>query len=109
MIGVIAAIVATTPRYIHGGHQGRLVLILVACLAVIIVAFASWRMLRREARRRLPPLLARLLGMLLLGGLLTAFWQIFHDDFNGLLLLSHGATLGLLMHALWVGWRRHGA
>lgn len=105
MIGVIATIAATVPRYIRGEHEGRLVLILVACLVVAIVALASWRMLRREARRRLPALLGRLLIMFLLGGLLTALWQMLHDGLDGLLLLSHGATLGLLIHALLVGWR----
>lgn len=107
MVGVLAVIVATLPRYITGGDQGRLTLILLAFAVVAIVAVASWRMLTHRARRRVPGLLGRLVLMLLLGGVLIALWQVFSGGLSSLwLLLSHGATLGLLLHALTVGWQR---
>lgn len=46
MIGVLAVIGATLPRYIVGGYQGRLTLILMAFAVVLIVAMASWRLCR---------------------------------------------------------------
>ena len=107
MVGVLAAIAATLPRYVAGADQGRLVLILLAFAAVAIVAAVSWRMLAQPARRRLPGLLARLTIMLPLGCLLVALWQwVDQGRVAPLLLLSHGVTLGLLLHALTVGWRR---
>nr|WP_297457262.1 hypothetical protein [uncultured Halomonas sp.] len=106
MIGVLAAIVATLPRYIVGGHQGQLALIALAFVAVAVVSVAAFRMLSHAARRRLPALLARLLGTLVLGGVIVASWQWIQGDVDGLLLLSHGATVGLLLHALLAGWRR---
>ncbi|SHE89959.1 hypothetical protein SAMN02745148_01377 [Modicisalibacter ilicicola DSM 19980] len=109
MAGVLVAILATLPRYLVNGHQGRLILILLAFVAVATVAFLSWRMLATEQRRRVPGLLTRLTIMLLLGGVLVALWQLFTSGLNELLLLSHGATLGLLLHALSMGWRQRGA
>lgn len=107
MVGVLAAIVATLPRYIAGGYQGQLVLIVLAFVAVTVVSVAAWRMLSQASRRRLPALLARLLGMLLLGAVVVALWQLIQGGIDGLLLLSHGATVGLLLHALLMGWRRN--
>lgn len=106
MTGVLVAIAATLPRYIVEGHRGQLLLIALAFVAVAAVAMAAWRMLGHAARRRLPALLTRLLAMLLLGGVLVAVWQWFQGGIDGLLLLSHGATVGLLLHAVLVGWRR---
>ncbi len=106
MAGVLVAIAATVPRYVVGGYQGQLVLILMAFVAVATVAAAAWRMLDHGARRRLPALLNRLLAMLLLGGGAVALWQLGRGRFDGLLWLSHGATLGLLLHAVVLGWRR---
>lgn len=110
MIGVLAVIAATLPRYIVGGDQGRLMLILLGFGAIAIVAAAAWRMLTHEARRRLPGLLGRLMAMLSLGCVVVALWQWFDKGWLApLLLLSHGVTLGLLLHAIAVGWRRKDA
>ena len=110
LIGVLAAIAATLPRYMYGAvDQGRLLLILMAFAVVAIVAGIAWRMLIPSARKRLPGLLARLGFNLLLGCVLVAVWQWFdHGGVMLLLLLSHGATFGLLIHAVTVGWRRPG-
>lgn len=111
LIGVLMAIAATLPRYVYGAvDQGRLVLILMAFGVVAIVAGIAWRLLARSARQRLPGLLARLLINVLLGCLLVTLWQWYeHGTIAPLLLLSHGATFGLLIHALTVGWRRRSA
>lgn len=106
MAGVLAAIAATLPRYMAADDQGRLTLILMAFVVVMLVAVVSWRTLAHQARRRVPGLLGRLLIMLLLGGGLMALWQAWRGDVDPLLLLSHGATLGLLLHALTIGWQR---
>ncbi|WP_227369594.1 hypothetical protein [Halomonas sp. M20] len=109
MVGVLLAILATLPRYLASGNQGRLTLILIAFAAIAVVAVFAWRMLAVEARRRLPRLLGRLALMLLLGLLLVALWQVLLSSVNELLLLSHGATLGLLIHALAMGLQQRSA
>nr|WP_298372468.1 hypothetical protein [uncultured Halomonas sp.] len=109
MVGVLLAILATLPRYLVNGNQGRLTLILIAFAAIAVVAVFAWRMLTVEARRRVPRLLGRLAVMVLLGILLVALWQVFTSGLNELLLLSHGATLGLLIHALGMGMQQRNA
>lgn len=106
MAGVLAVISATVPRYMADGHQERLILILMTFGVVMIAAVVIWRTLAPEARRQVPGLLGRLLIMLMLGGGLMAFWQAFRGDVEPLLLLSHGTTLGLGLHALTLGWQR---
>lgn len=109
MVGVLVAILATLPRYLVYGNQGRLTLILIAFVAIAAVAVFAWRMLTVEARRQVPKLLGRLAIMLLLGVLLVALWQVFTSGLDKLLLLSHGATLGLLIHALAMGLQQRNA
>nr|WP_299240949.1 hypothetical protein [uncultured Halomonas sp.] len=109
MVGVLVAILATLPRYLAYGNQGRLILILIAFAAIAVVAVFAWRMLSVEARRRVPGLLGRLALMVLLGLLLVALWQVFTSGLNERLLLSHGATLGLLIHALGMGLQQRNA
>ncbi|GHA85800.1 hypothetical protein [Modicisalibacter luteus] len=111
LIGVLAAIAATLPRYVYGAvDQGRLLLILMAFAVVAVVAGIAWRMLAQPARQRLPGLLGRLVINLVLGCLLVVIWQWFERGVVApLLLLSHGTTFGLLIHAVTVGWRRRSA
>lgn len=107
MVGVLAAMLATLPRYVVVGDQNRLWLILFAFIVVAAVVVISARMLPERGRRRLPGLLGRLLVMLPLGCVIVALWQWFEQGMLlPLLLLSHGVTVGLLLHALTVGWRR---
>ncbi|PMR70776.1 hypothetical protein [Halomonas heilongjiangensis] len=106
MLGLVLLMLATVPRFLVGGHETRLSLILIAVVAVAAVAFIHWRMLAGDARRRLPGLLGRL-GLSLLAGLagMGAWHALFTDWIGWQLLLAHGATLGLLLHALWLWWR----
>lgn len=106
MLGLVLLMLATVPRFLAGGHETRLSLLLIAVAAVVVVAFIHWRMLAGDARRRLPGLLGRL-GVSLLAGLAgMGAWHALVTDWIGWqLLLAHGATLGLLLHALWLWWR----
>ena len=106
MAGLLILMVATLPRYLAGGHDNRLLLILMAIVAVAVVALFHWRLLGEQERAKLP-LLARRLGLALVAGLaLMSGWHaLFTAWISWQLLLAHGATLGLLLHALWVWWR----
>lgn len=106
MLGLVLLMLATVPRFLAGGHETRLSLLLIAVAVVVVVAFIHWRMLTGDARRRLPGLLGRL-GLGLLAGLagMGAWHALFTDWIGWQLLLAHGATLGLLLHALWLWWR----
>jgi len=105
VLGLAVLMFATIPRYLVGGHDNRLNLILLALAVVAAVAVVQWRLLEAEARRRLPRLVGRL-GLCLVAGLAgMGAWHALVTDFIGWeLLIAHGATLGLLLHALslWV-------
>jgi len=106
MLGLLVLMLANVPRYLAGGHEERLTLIGIAIAVVAGVAVMHWRLLAQPERARLPVLIRRLcvalvVGLVVMGGwhaLMTAWisWQ---------LLIAHGATLGLLVHALWLWWR----
>ncbi|MCL7939018.1 hypothetical protein M8009_01700 [Halomonas sp. ATCH28] len=105
LLGLGVLMLGTLPRYLVGGHETRLSLMLMALAVVAVVSVLQWRLLPGEARSRLPALLRRL-GLCLVAGLVVmAAWHALTSDFFGWeLLVSHGATLGLLLHALglWV-------
>lgn len=103
MLGLALLMLATLPRYLAGGHETRLNLILIALAVVVAVAVVHWRMLDTAARKRLPALLGRL-GISLVAGLAgMGLWHaLFTDWISWQLLIAHAATLGLLLHALWL-------
>lgn len=103
LLGLGVLMLATLPRYLVGGHETRLSLMLMVLAVVVVVSVLQWRLLSGEARSRLPALLRRL-GLSLGAGLVAmAAWHSLTSDFFGWeLLISHGATLGLLLHALWL-------
>ncbi|TFH85348.1 hypothetical protein EQG41_17415 [Billgrantia azerbaijanica] len=105
MLGLLVLMSATVPRYLAGGHDTRLTLILMALAVVALVTGLHWRLLALEQRRRLPALLGRL-GLCCLAGLVgMGLWHAAMSDWlSWQLLLAHGATLGLLLHALWLWW-----
>ena len=107
LLGVLVVMLATLPRYLYGGHETRLSLMLMACAVVVAVTLLHWRLLDNAARRRVPSLLRRL-GFCLLAGLaLMAGWYALAANLTGWqVLLSHGTTAGLLMHVLSLWWRR---
>lgn len=106
MVGLLLLMLSTVPRYLAMGHDNRLMLILMAMAAVAVAAGMHWRLLEGPERARLP-LLARRLGLALVAGLaLMGGWHaLFSAWISWQTLLAHGATLGLLLHALWLWWR----
>lgn len=105
LLGLMLLMFASLPRYLVGGHGNRFNLMLMALGVVCLVGVVQWRLLDAPARARLPRLLGRL-GLCLLAGLAgMGGWHALFSDFIGWeLWLSHGATLGMLLHALglWV-------
>lgn len=107
MAGLVLVMLASVPRYLLEGHETRLTLLMIAAAVVTTVAGLHWRFLDANARQQLPALLKRLLACLLGGGLLIAIWQgISLGGLDGVLLLAHGAALGLLLHVVGMLWRR---
>ncbi|GEN27089.1 hypothetical protein HVA01_07350 [Halovibrio variabilis] len=103
--GLCVVMLAALPRYIAGGHETRQTLIVIALVLVASAAAIQWRMVSTEARQRLPSLLKRLVVMMLLGLLVMAGWHaLFTDWISWQVFISHGATLGVLMHALSLWW-----
>ncbi|MCE8039216.1 hypothetical protein [Halomonas sp. MCCC 1A11062] len=105
LAGLLILMLATVPRFIAGDYGNRLSLISIALAVVAVVAFLNWRMLDADQRRRLPQLGKRLLLALLAGLVVMGLWHaLFTAWISWQLLLAHGATLGLLLHAvlLWL-------
>ncbi|TDV92949.1 hypothetical protein BDK62_11585 [Halomonas alkaliantarctica] len=109
-LGLCIVMLATLPRYMAGGHETRQTLIIFALALVAFVTVIQWRLLAAEARRRLPRLCMRLVVMLLLGMAIMGGWHaLFTDWISWQVFISHGATLGVLLHAislLWSGERQ---
>lgn len=106
LAGLLVLMLATVPRYLAGGYENRLSLITVALAVVAAVAVINWRMLDKGERARLPRLGKRLVASLVAGLALMGLWHaLFTAWISWQLLIAHGATLGLLLHALWLWWR----
>ena len=107
LLGVCVVMLATLPRYMAGGPETRQTLIILAFALVAFAAVVQWRLLASDVRRRLPTLCKRLAIMLLLGMLLMAGWHaLFTEWISWQVFISHGATLGVLLHALSLWWSR---
>ncbi|TVP48436.1 MAG: hypothetical protein EA345_09095 [Halomonas sp.] len=111
-VGLCLVMLAAVPRYMAGGHETRQTLIVIAVVLVASAAIVQWRMLSVDARQRLPGLLKRLAVMMLLGMVGMGVWHaLFTDWISWQVFISHGATLGILIHALslwWLGERQAG-
>ncbi len=106
MLGLLALMLSTIPRYLAGGHDNRLTMIMLALLAVAAVTVVHWRMLEASERRRLPVLLKRFGISLLAGlGLMGAWHALMTDWISWQLFIAHATTAGLLLHVLWLWWR----
>ncbi|MGL6214430.1 hypothetical protein [Billgrantia desiderata] len=106
MAGLLILMLATVPRFIAGDYGNRLSLISIALAVVAVVAFLNWRMLDADERRRLPQLGKRLLLALVAGLVVMGLWHaLFTAWISWQLLIAHGATLGLLLHAVLLWWR----
>ncbi|MCE8018976.1 hypothetical protein HOP51_02415 [Halomonas sp. MCCC 1A11036] len=106
LVGLLVLMLATVPRYLAGGHENRLNLITIALLVVAAVAVMNWRMLDAGERGRLPGLGKRLCVSLVVGlGAMGLWHALFTAWISWQLLIAHGATLGLLLYAVWLWWR----
>lgn len=106
LLGLGVLMLATLPRYLVAGLETRQSLMMMALAAVAIATVVQWRMLEKEARARLPGLLRRLALCLGGGAIGMTAWHALTSDFFGWeLIASHGATLGLLLYAVWLWWR----
>lgn len=104
-LGLCIVMLATLPRYMAGGHETRQTLITFALALVTFAAIVQWRLLAVEARRRLPQLCKRLVVMLVLGMAVMGGWHaLFTDWISWQVFISHGATLGVLLHAISLWW-----
>ncbi|OJA04637.1 hypothetical protein [Halomonas sp. QHL1] len=104
-LGLCVVMLATLPRYMAGGYETRQTLIIFALALVAFAAIVQWRLLAVEARRRLPQLCKRLVVMLLLGMVVMGGWHaLFTDWISWQVFISHGATLGVLLHAITLWW-----
>ncbi|MEL7968970.1 hypothetical protein AAG587_21625 [Vreelandella neptunia] len=104
-LGLCIVMLATLPRYMAGGHETRQTLIIFALALVAFVTVIQWRLLAVEARRRLPRLCMRLVVMLLFGMAIMGGWHaLFTDWISWQVFISHGATLGVLLHAISLWW-----
>lgn len=104
-LGLCVVMLATLPRYMAGGYETRQTLIIFAFVLVSLATVVQWRLLTVEARRCLPKLCKRLVMMLMLGMVLMGGWHaLFTHWISWQVLISHGATLGVLLHALSLWW-----
>ncbi|PKG49354.1 MULTISPECIES: hypothetical protein [Halomonadaceae] len=104
-LGLCVVMLATLPRYMAGGHETRQTLIFFALALVAFATIIQWRLLAVEARRRLPQLCKRLAVMLLLGMVVMGGWHaLFTEWISWQVFISHGATLGVLMHTVGLWW-----
>lgn len=65
--GLCIVMLATLPRYLAGGNETRLSLIIMALVIVLVAVVVQWRMLSAAERHRLPGMCKRLAAMMVLG------------------------------------------
>ncbi|WP_431023284.1 hypothetical protein [Halomonas sp. H5] len=110
LLGLLAAMLGTLPRYLQGGHDSHLLLLSLAAAMVAVVAVGHWRLMAAEARAELPGLLRRLAYGLGTGlALMTAWYALAASWVGWQQLLSHGLALGLLLHVMGLWWKRERA
>ncbi|SFU29661.1 hypothetical protein [Halomonas korlensis] len=106
LLGLGILMLSILPRYLAGGHQTRLTLIVISLSVVGVVALVQWWLLSVDDKRFLPRLLARLAIAMITGLVVMGLWHLLFSDWTSWQrLISHGATLGLLLHALTLGWQ----
>ncbi|MCO7245306.1 hypothetical protein [Halomonas sp. Mc5H-6] len=104
-LGLCVVMLAALPRYMAGGHETRLTLILLALVAVLVATVLQWRLLPREGRQQLPGRLKRLSIMMILGVLVMGAWHaLFTDWMSWQVFISHASTFGLVAHVVSLWW-----
>ncbi len=106
LLGLGILMLSILPRYLAAGYQTRLTLIVIALAVVGMVALLQWWLLSADAKSLLPGLLGRLAIAMITGLVVMGLWHLlFSDWISWQRLISHGATLGLLLHALTLWWQ----
>ncbi|MCP1312740.1 MULTISPECIES: hypothetical protein [unclassified Halomonas] len=106
-LGLCVVMLSIVPRYLAGGHQTHLTMLLIALAVVIGAAVLQWRLLASTQRGALAALLKRLAVMMLAGAVVMGAWHALMTDWiSWQRFISHAATCGLLLHAVTLGWRR---
>ncbi|WP_275287730.1 hypothetical protein [Halomonas elongata] len=106
LTGLLILMLVSVPRYLSGGHDTHLALMSIGGVAVASLAVFQWWLLPAESRATLPALMRRLVACLVVGLLAMGIWHALFGAWSGWpLLVSHGATLGLLLHALGMWWK----
>ncbi|MCB8890694.1 hypothetical protein [Vreelandella malpeensis] len=106
-LGLCIVMISIVPRYLAGGHQTHLTMLLIALAVVIGAALLQWRLLASTQRSALTALLKRLTIMMLAGAVMMGVWHALMTDWiSWQRFISHAATCGLLLHAVTLGWRR---
>lgn len=104
-LGLCVVMFATLPRYMAGGHETRLTLILLALVVVLVATIVQWRLLPRDGRQQLPGMLKRLAIMMMLGVLVMGAWHaLFTDWMSWQVFISHASTFGLVAHVVSLWW-----
>lgn len=104
-LGLCIVMLATLPRYMAGGHETRQTLIIIVLVMVAFAAVMQWRLLSVAQRKRLPAFMKRLIIMLVLGMAIMGGWHaLFTDWISWQVFISHGSTLGVLIHAISLWW-----
>ncbi|SDN13189.1 hypothetical protein [Vreelandella arcis] len=104
-LGLCVVMLTALPRYLAGGNETRLSLILVAFVVVLVATVMQWRLLSDAGRRCLPGMLKRLLLMMGLGLLVMGAWHaLFTDWISWQVFISHASTFGLIAHVISLWW-----
>ena len=106
MIGLLLLVLLSWPRYQLGGYDTHIAMLALIAGGLAVVSIAYWRRMT-TAQRRLPPGLLKRLGVAFgIGCLLLAGWHhvLASTAAGWATVVSHGATAGLLLHALMTGW-----
>ncbi|HSP58378.1 MAG TPA: hypothetical protein VLO12_08765 [Halomonas sp.] len=105
LLGLWILMLSIIPRYLAAGHQTRLTLIVIALVVVGVATFFQWWLLTVDDKSVLPKLLGRLAIAMVIGLAVMGLWHLlFSDWISWQRLISHGATLGLLLHAVTLWW-----
>lgn len=104
-LGLCVVMLSTLPRYLAGGHETRLTLILLAFVVVLVAAVLQWRLLPGDGRQQLSGMLKRLAIMMMLGALVMGAWHaLFTDWMSWQVFISHASTFGLVAHVVSLWW-----
>ncbi|WP_280568903.1 hypothetical protein [Chromohalobacter sp. 296-RDG] len=106
MIGLLLVTLCSWPRYQLGGYDTHSGLLIMVATGLAIVIIAYWRRMAAKQRHLLPARLQWLVMSFVAGGVIMAIWHygLASTRVGWATVLSHGATAGLLLHAISIGW-----